>query len=216
MTPEDLLLDTMRDLRHRTDLRASEYDMVQASGLIRRLLLDGSGSLVHRVNRRFRMKFTCRWGRLNVAVAARGGAAWVPMHWLDPDLYLLRTAAMPREGVDAMPEIPEPREGTLRQFMGSAVVRGDGSQHVRVDQLLGHYANREGGVHHGVGPADSALLEAVRCESEEALRLTVLASARIIYRALEPLAAVASLIDEPHPKGLSISHTGVFSDDAGA
>lgn len=68
----------------------------------------------------------------------------------------------------------------------------------------------------GVGPAESALHEAVRFESEQALRLTVLASPRINYRALEPLATLASLIDEPHPKGFSISRAGVAGARVGA
>jgi hypothetical protein len=40
MNPQHLFLDTLEDLRRRTDLRATEYDMVQAAGLPRRLLLD--------------------------------------------------------------------------------------------------------------------------------------------------------------------------------
>jgi hypothetical protein len=52
MNPQHLFLDTLEDLRRRTDLRATEYDMVQAAGLPRRLLLDdtpvqqGMGPLV--------------------------------------------------------------------------------------------------------------------------------------------------------------------------
>ena len=35
-----LLIDTVEDLRSRTGLRATEYDVTQAAGLIRRLLID--------------------------------------------------------------------------------------------------------------------------------------------------------------------------------
>jgi hypothetical protein len=48
-----MFLDTMEDLRRRSDLRASEYEMVQSAGLVRRLIVD-SPRLADQVNHRHR------------------------------------------------------------------------------------------------------------------------------------------------------------------
>jgi hypothetical protein len=200
VTPENLFIDTLEDLRRRTDLRASEYDMVQAAGLVRRLLIDGN-PLYAPINRGFRLKLKFRWGRLRVATAARNGSAWVPGGWLDPTLADLHPSLQNDEAQKTLRENP-PHEGTLHRFLDhDPILRGE--DRVTVRELIKHYANREGGVHYDDSPPDSTLLDDVRAESEEALRLTVLAAGRIVYRGLEPLAAAVMLAERPGPFGLT-------------
>lgn len=65
----EAFIETVEDLRRRCDLRATEYDMVQAAGLIRRLLIDGT-SLWVQVNRSFKTKPTVEWANMRTMVRA--------------------------------------------------------------------------------------------------------------------------------------------------
>jgi hypothetical protein len=101
-----------------------------------------------------------------------------------------------REAMDKAP----PHEASLDGFLAhGAIVRDDST--VTVKELIKHYANREGGVHYDGTPA-TPLIEDIRVESEEALRLTVLSVGRVAYRGLEPLASAVMLSGRPGPFGL--------------
>lgn len=80
MRLEDAFLDTVEDLRRRCDLRASEYDLVQAAGLLRRLLIDEK-RLWELVNRRHRVRIECVWTRIGVYNALADGRP-VRVPWL--------------------------------------------------------------------------------------------------------------------------------------
>lgn len=196
MNAEDLFIDTLEDLRRRCDLRAGEYDMVQVAGLIRRLVLDGLWSTV---NQEHRLKPTCSWGRLRVALRLSSGeAAWLPMVWLDPLLTDLKLAK--ELAPESRPEVG-PWTGTLSKFMKhDAIVAG--ADHVGVEELVRYYANRAGGVHHDPRPPDNPLLALLSFEADEGLRYTILAAGRVIYRSLEPLAALIILGRQLHPLGI--------------
>ncbi|MEW2444840.1 hypothetical protein [Micromonospora marina] len=202
MGPEDLFLDTLEDLRRRCDLRASEYDMVQVAGLVRRLLLDGQRLWVE-ANKAHRVKPICSWSTVQVVAGTHDGeAACISMHWLDPmleELLLLRTD-LPADVERA--SLAPPSRDKMDKFLKYHVVVA-GKQNVTVEQLVTHYANREGGVHYDPTPPDSPLLGALRGDHDHALRLTVLAIGRIVHRALEPLAALTVLARNPRPYGLS-------------
>ena len=57
MTDDELFLDTLQDLSQKTWL-GDRYGWVRASGIVRQLLIDGSSSLVHPINREHRLKLT--------------------------------------------------------------------------------------------------------------------------------------------------------------
>lgn len=197
MTPDDLFLDTMADLRRRTDLRASEYDVVQAAGLVRRLLVDAT-PLWSVVNRAHRLKPLCTISRMRTAVPATNGNVWLGGLWLDNPLteQLLAALGNPLRSNLGPWEVP------LRTFLKhKAIIRS--SEHVDVITLVKQYANREGGVHYDPTPPDSALLRDVLDLSEPAVRLTVLAAARIVYGALEPVASTIVLQRYEWPLGLA-------------
>jgi hypothetical protein len=199
--PEDLFLDTLEDLRRRCDLRASEYDMVQVAGLVRRLLFDGRPLWVE-ANQSYGFRPVYAWSGVRVATSGEGGRApaWVAMHWLDPMLkdLLIRARVSPTE-VDTA--LVEPRTGNLSTFRQHDVIVS-GEQRVSVQDVITHYANREGGVHYDSRPARSSLLADLLPERDLALRLTVLAVGRIVHRSLEPLGAQIALSRNPHPYGL--------------
>lgn len=196
MTPQEVFLETMRDLRHRTDLQASDYDITQASGLIRRLLLDGGSPLVHTINREHRLKLACEWGTLSVDT----GYAWASMLWLDPELYKIRVSTLDLTNTEH--EVLTPLGiGSLDKFLRTTVI-SDASNSVSAKGLITHYANREGGVHHSTTPTHDPLIRDVRHKSPDALSLTALACCRIVYQSLEPLAMMVKVSGDPHPIGI--------------
>ncbi|MEV5210958.1 hypothetical protein AB0K35_26135 [Micromonospora sp. NPDC053740] len=200
MGPEDLFLDTLEDLRRRSDLRASEYDMVQVAGLVRRLLLDGQRLWVE-ANKAYRMRPVCSWSTVVITAGTYEGAtACISMHWLDPMLEDLILDLRLPSGVARESLVP-PQTGNLDAFLRYRVAVA-GELGVTASQLVTHYANREGGVHYDSTPPILPLLGALRGDHDYALRLTVLAIGRIVHRALEPLAARIVLSRNPHPYGL--------------
>lgn len=205
MKAEDLFLETMEDLRRRADLRASEYDMVQVAGLLRRLLLDAE-RVTDAVNRQYRYQPVCRWSAVDTATP-RG--VYLPRLWLDPLLWeVYLEVAMPAEARQELKTLGvlQAQEGSLQQFLAYKVVReappatpgGDVAQvksppTATVRDLIRHFAHREGGVHYGSGETEHPLLQRVRHSDDMPLRLTLLAAGRIVHRALEPLAVRVAL-----------------------
>jgi hypothetical protein len=139
MNFDNLFVDTVEDLRRRCHLRASEYDMVQAAGLIRRLTID-KHSLWELVNREHRLVIQYVWN--DVAVAHRSGA-FISTLWLDPALWEVKAdAIVPAELRTELPSAV--RTSSIPQFLKAVVVSRELAE-VSVHQLVKHYANREGG-----------------------------------------------------------------------
>jgi hypothetical protein len=192
---EDLFLDTMEDLRRRCDLRATEYDTVQVAGLVRRLLLD-SRKLWAEVNREHRLRPVCTWVHVRVLLD-KDPESTAPLLWLDPGLLSLQVPIDQGEDLSKYA-----KSTTLDVFLKHQVVHS-GGEAATVQDLILHYANREGGVHYDPQPADVPALRRLTAGHERALRLTVLAVGRVVHRALEPLAGRVVLGKQPHPFGLS-------------
>ena len=207
MDAEALFVETVEDLRRRCDLRGTEYDMVQASGLIRRLLMDAS-PLWHQVNREFRSKPPIvEWMPIRMVVRAKLDAqVMAPGLMLDPVIASAMTTLSGSEEDRGMLDLAR-RSGTFEQFLSSKVidrqVAGQPRQVATVRDLIRHYANREGGVHHDPGgKSTNDFIEEIRDFADEDLRLIIVACGRIIVRALEPMAAALTLKDIPWPAGL--------------
>lgn len=177
-TANDAFLDTLEDLRRRTHLRATPYDMSQAAGLVRRLLLDGQ-PLAHAVNRLHRQRLSFTWGTMLVARPARNGLAWVSGIWLDPSLLRLRIETLDRENIEWM-DGPSDWDNLLAKATSTgpkdafwsygAVARGKGETNVSVSvrEVVDFYANNYGGVHWDPRTDDvAALLADVLAESSQ-------------------------------------------------
>ena len=111
---------------------------------------------------------------------------------MDPDLIAVRTAKFRPDGWT-----PPTQEGDRKQFLAVHVVsdRQD-SRSATVRDLIGHYANRLGGVHwdpNSRKDSDNSTLREAFVEYEDNLRLCLSSIARIVIRALDPLAAKAYL-----------------------
>ncbi|MGV1005147.1 MAG: hypothetical protein ACOYEV_10390 [Candidatus Nanopelagicales bacterium] len=193
-----LFLETVRDLRSRTDLAASEYDLRQAAGLIRRLCLDKEYPLIDLVLEAHPLVLTCEWGRLRVATPAANGLTWVPMLWLDPLLYQLQNQRHPELATRAHELAPH--TGPLEEFLKTDLLIRDGSSTTPA-AIVSDYANRRGGVHYDPRDPRDPLLSDVRAKSSRSLDLTMLAIGRIVYQAIEPLAARVFVSREVHPFG---------------
>ncbi|WP_350493606.1 hypothetical protein [Rhodococcus sp. (in: high G+C Gram-positive bacteria)] len=203
----DVFVETIEDLRARCDLRASEYDMVQAAGLIRRLLIDKT-PLWSQVNRDIRSSLAFEWMTVHkMAAGSIDEQVMTPGLVLDPVLFrALIQIRIADPGVRNELLNMKPRTGNVEQFLKSPVIdarKENGMVEVTVRELIKHYANREGGVHYGAGKSENATLEKARTFADEDLRYTILACGRIVYRTLEPLAAAALLRDVPWPRGLA-------------
>ncbi len=204
MRAEDLFLETMEDLRRRCDLRATEYDMAQVAGLLRRLLLDEKQLWEH-ANRAFQFKPMCEWSGIETALPT---GVFLGRLWLDPTLWEVffemtfsetDRRALNQAGVSGR------HTGGLRQFLRHPAVRerslgaeaDAAAAHpplvATVADLIKHFANREGGVHYDPSVSHHPLLERLRAEHDMALRLTLLAAGRILHRAMEPLAVRIAL-----------------------
>ena len=210
MEAEALFVETVEDLRKRCDLRASEYDMVQASGLIRRLLMDGP-PLWHAVNKTYKTKPLFRWVPMRAAV--RGDLSQNVMAAglaFDP---VIAEAMATLTGEQEEHELVEfaRQSGNHDKFLATKVVDRLGTRDVQqsatVRDLIKHYANREGGVHHDPGgKSTNEFIEQIRHFADEDLRRTLLACGRIVVRTLEPMAAALMLKDTPWPMGLDFRY----------
>jgi hypothetical protein len=140
---DQLFLHTVDDLKSR--LTAGDpYDVLSASALLRKLLLDGD-PLVHQVNRTRRTKLRFLVVDVKPPVLSDGTmpSVWIAGDGLDPATDLFR-----RKG----------REVTLDRFFGTQVVVSFGRAQTVRDVVL-FVANVMGGVHAG----------APRTEKEKAL-----------------------------------------------
>lgn len=206
----EAFIETVEDLRRRCDLRATEYDMVQAAGLIRRLLIDGSALWVQ-VNRQFKTKPSVEWATIRAMVRADvskqvmvGGLA------LDP---VMARALLTVNFPDSDPNetlAQSTHSGNFEKFLSAEVMDqhlpGQTRRTATVRDLIKHYANREGGVHYDpTGRSANEFIEQIRHFADEDLRMMIIACGRIVVRALEPMAVVLTLKDKPWPSGLDFA-----------
>lgn len=188
----NVFLETVEDLRARCSLTATEYDAVQASGLLRRLLTDGQA-----VAPRFIAAWELRPPTYRWMSAYHGDVSSL---LLDPEIS---------ESTGVIERLQAERSchtGSLVEFLKVNISTG-----VTVKDLIRHYAHAEGGVHHGANREriDSRLASLLASEANELkLRLTLVAIGRIVCRALAGASAVAAIPDL-HPRRLdSMIHNG--------
>lgn len=207
---DELFLETMEDLRKRSDLRAPKYDMVQSAGLVRRLIVDGR-RLADEVNRGPRLPIRFFVGSMWVCVKATPPPIWGQGPWLDPLLVELKdwdfTQQLTASGAPAPdmggPPRPRSRDEFLRYAPFASAAKEDGSDtEATVLDIITMYANQLGGVHWDPAKVKHPLLRELLAIDEAYLRQTMVAIGRTVYRALEPLAYYVILSQREHPFGL--------------
>lgn len=172
MDVRQLFLDTLADLRHRSSADAKEYDLVQAAGLLRRLLVDGQ-RLIDQVNREHRMRLAFV---VNTPPERSAGATlWARADGLDPETSYRQV----------------PTTLDLAGFLREEVIMTEGHL-VTLREAILYLSHVEGGVHAGrpTGPKEEALhrLASDRVFNGYTLASrTIAAAARITSRALDPM-----------------------------
>jgi hypothetical protein len=173
-----LFLNTLDDLERRLEPGGTAYDVLMIAGLLRKLLLDGGGSLVTILNRQHRLKLRYRVNDapLKVPRAAGSTGQWGVTNALDPE---------------AFPDLAEPIDLDLDDFLGTLLLVIEGNR-ATVADIIRHVANVQGAVHAGTPgtEADTALLilnRGVRMWGYEVGTAMLLPIGRIVLRALAPL-----------------------------
>lgn len=195
MRPDELFFDTLEHLRQCIGLRASEYDTVQASGLIRRLLID-KNKIGLTAAKRAGMEVRFAWSRARVYSPAE---AWIPGLWLDPQLAEELVEQVFPDQADDVHAIGY-FEGGAAGFLGYAPIVKDGET-ITVAQLVKHFANREGGVPYDPRRPVSPLLKKALSESPDMVLSTLIAIGRIVHKGFEPVGARLVLGARPFPRG---------------
>jgi hypothetical protein len=133
---DDLFLGTLDELAARTRSGANEYDYLAASGLIRKLLIDGN-PLAHEVNRtrRLRLRFEVTLDDLNLPPELPVPAFHGRLEGISPRLR---------------PPRPLPTERISRdRFLGELAFRVTGEPFT-VAEVIDHCAHVQGGIHAGL------------------------------------------------------------------
>jgi hypothetical protein len=130
MKEEVLFIRTLDDI-HRSINSNDEYDVLRASALIRQLFLDGSKSLIDRVNRKYGHKL--EFEIVKQTPPDFDFNIWVAIDGIDP-------RAMPLE----FPRVRENRDS----FFGTIVAVIEGHEY-SIRELIQFVANVMGGVHSG-------------------------------------------------------------------
>ena len=178
----EIFIGTVEDLRYRSRLSAPEYDVVQASGLIRRLLIDGT-ALVPGVIKELDLPQP----RYEWASIYQGAVAGAML-----DATLVRSLSQERLTGPGLKVI---HSGALAEFLAYKVTHISIDGGITVKDLVKHFANGEGGVHFGslrepVPPRLGALLED---PSYAPLLLdTIAAIGRVVCDALAAAVAIAA------------------------
>lgn len=196
-----VFLETVEDLRARCSLTATEYDAVQASGLLRRLLTDGTPVAPRFIASEQLPQPTYRW--MSVYLGE------VSSIFLDPEVYeatgaleVLRARIPEIDGII--------REGALEDFLAAQISSG-----ITVKDLIRRYSHVEGGVHHGArNDGEPARLESLLTSPvyEPRLRLTLVAIGRIVCRALAGAAAIVAVPDMD-PRVSASYQSGTWAED---
>lgn len=179
MDRDQLFLQTLEDLRKKTDSEAIDYEMLMSAALLRKLLINGS-PLLHEVNRHRREK---------IRFLVSPEDAYTRMVLEDAPVFWGKYEAIsPRLGQSRAGE-----EVDLDGFLATRVMLVR-SVNVSVQDVIRHVSHLEGAVHAGHPKDDrDALLHAVNAELQVggvgAVVRTLRGIAAVVLDGLEPLAA---------------------------
>lgn len=197
MHPLILLVDTVEDLRSRCGLRASEYDVTQAAGLMRRLLVDGR-AVVPMVVKMLRLDDPVFRSQPSFRLDSTGLLIWTMIS--DPDMF--SHTMQRRYGGPASTGL-KPHEDDLVRFLTRPVIFDntvsvrqppedmDPTDKVSVRQLIKDFANEHGGVHGSLtGLSREPLIQRALNANPNFVFEAIAAMGRIVVRSLDPLCAV--------------------------
>jgi hypothetical protein len=194
MDDEILFVRTLDDL-HRSINSNDEYEVLRASALIRQLFLDGSNSLIDRVNRKYRHKLEFEViEQTPPDIPGLSFNVWAAIDGIDP-------RAMPQH----FPRTTKKRDG----FFGMIVAIIEGHEY-SIRELVQFVANVMGGVHSGSLQDEkeknlAQLKELYIFSNINLALLFIRAVGRIILESLKPLQYevlnLSRFVDKP---GLSI------------
>lgn len=179
-----IFASTVEDLRNRSRYTASEYDAIQASGLLRRLLIDGTAIAPQAVKLLGLDQPRYEWASVYMGEAANA--------LFDPTLL----KSLGRALFEQEPSMNQAvRTGGLDEFLAYQVASPTHEGSVTVRDLIKHFAIVEGGVHYGqawnqVPPRLQTLLSDP--VYRERLRETLAAIGRIVSSALSGPAMIAA------------------------
>lgn len=177
MNSDNLFLRSLDDL-HLSINSGDEYEVLRAAGILRQLFLDGSASLVDKVNRNHKLQLRFRVNKPSFSCVAD-----VPK----PDVWSAVDSIDPRRSLNLNTATDLKRDAFLRLCLG----RVQGQDYLVVD-IIKFTANVAGGIHAG-SPKDAKekALEKLRglyVFSELNILLMHLRSiGRIVLEALHPL-----------------------------
>jgi len=184
MKPSNLFLETLTELRRRLAAINDEYELVMASGLLRKLLLDGE-PLVHQLNRGLRLQL-----RFPIATTDAFDAALMRYHpvfdlspeGLSPKFNLLPSAVTKQVDLDTF----------LAQR--AAAIQG---REVSVKDLIRQVSHIEGGVHAGTARTEierllAAASESVRINGVTMTAATIRGIGLVVLDGLAPLEAAVT------------------------
>jgi hypothetical protein len=182
MDDDTLFLETLRDIRERSDPNnpKSEYEVQKLAALLRKLFLDGQ-SLVSKVNRARRLPFQFRvfdGGPYHDLTMSMGPVFWSVQDGFDPDTALVPTSRFTEVNSDGL--------------LARRIVLLNGEWYTVAD-IIRYVAHVEGAVHRseprdakdqalatsgiGIGGYDSPVVR------------SLCAVGRVVVRGLEPLEA---------------------------
>ncbi|MFH7322504.1 hypothetical protein [Aeromicrobium sp. JJY06] len=204
MDLSSIFASTVEDLRNRSRYTASEYDAVQASGLLRRLLIDGTAIAPQAVKALGLDHPKYEWA--SVYMGEVSGAL------LDANLF----RSVGRALFERDPTISVAiRTGDQAEFLAWEVSSRSPDGSVTVKDLIRHYAVVEGGVHYGQAwNRVPARLQTLLSHPAYAPRLreTLAAVGRIVASALSGPAMIAA-----HPElRASVERAAASMPDAAA
>lgn len=179
---EWLFSGTLDDLQEKLDSK-NTYQTLMVSGLLRKLLLDGGTSLLHRVNAIHRLKVRFLINEVQPPAVHEGVTFWGAMDGFDPETS--------RPGRTS-------KEVSLDQFLAVPVLFASGETFTVHDVVL-HLAHVMGGVHTAKPQGrDLVLWELVNLNvgGAPAVIRSVHALGRIAHRALTPVRQAIVAVDK--------------------
>ena len=203
-----IFVETLEDLRRRSSLTATDYDLVQAAGLLRRLLLDGN-PLGPKVCKELGISAQFRW---NMMYLTRPGymSIWPSF---DPELAteaLIARGAKSDTGIFGLQVTEGDHAKLLATDAFEKLADHGGSLSSRETVTLAQYitqvANDEGGVHFGMARPDrkhAVVSDALGSDLRQNLWILA-AVGRVVVRGYER--AVARIVFSDPRYELSVEH----------
>lgn len=189
-----VFVDTVEDLRVRTRLNASEYDVAQGAGLLRRLLTDGT-PLGPTLAKAAGFTPTFEW-----YAAYQGADEDASLRYaIDPVVVdaMLSVGQMKGSASDHGNHLANAvRRGSHHDLLATPFF-GTGTPEITLKWLVRHLAHDEGGVHVGMSKDTPERLRRVYEADRRLLMWTMTALGRVVVRAYEPLVFHLVRID-PH------------------